>query len=422
MKLAITGSFGFMDIGDEAMLTEDLHFIKDNLRIKDEDIYLFGHNPEYVSDYHSHPQSHCRSSIALAGIQETDLDRRSTFSRLTDLMRKAINRERWVVKEQRAANKEQPAVDEILSMVDAVLVTGGGTINTRDSQARSLVRMHAMIQKFRKFELPIFISGQTIGPLGIYPDHDILAKEIIDAIDVLTVRDHDYSRKCLEHLGVRPAEFLETFDDAYSLPFEAEELPEVTSNFLNDGDIVAVNVTEYTANENEQRIFLARFCRWLIESEWKKILLLSHAPADLVNLQMILDLLPATSHEYIHLPDTRYWTGGQLKKAISLCDVAVGGRYHFIVFAGTSDTPFVGMCGNHYSYIKQDGFARPLGLSDFILTETETWQFEVLCERYQTALNSQLNLRDRFQRPSKSMEMFGDWLGNVDGLQTIKPI
>ena len=52
VKIAITGSFGFKDIGDEAMLTEDLNYLLNDLGIPRQNIYIFGDQPDYVSYYY----------------------------------------------------------------------------------------------------------------------------------------------------------------------------------------------------------------------------------------------------------------------------------------------------------------------------------------------------------------------------------
>ncbi|MEM9411006.1 MAG: hypothetical protein AAGA30_07830, partial [Planctomycetota bacterium] len=59
---------------------------------------------------------------------------------------------------------------------------------------------------------------------------------------------------------------------------------------------------------------------------------------------------------------------------------------------------------------KQDGFARALGLENSILTERETWDFDVLKKTIAERIDKRLNLKDRFQRPSVSMERFGSWV------------
>lgn len=406
LRIAIAGSFGFMDIGDEAMLTEDLKFILNDLSIPAGNIHLFGHDAEYVSNYHQHPLSNCHSSEALIRHGEAISLRKERPLRRARKFAGAIARgHRPPFPNSNVAN--------VLSSCDVALITGGGTINSRDARAFSLHRMSKMIQAFRNHNLGVFISGQTIGPLGEYVHHDKIAAEIIEAADVLTVRDHIYSKRYLDVIGMKPKELICTFDDAYTLDYEQTVLPKETANFLSsETPTVAVNITEYTAASAEQLAFIASFCDWLVGERKVQVLLLSHTPKDLVRLFQINDMSSLSCRDKIHVPDTRYWTGEQLKKAISGCKVAVGGRYHFIVFAGTSNTPFVGMCGNHYSYIKQNGFADPLGLSRFILTERETWDAEKLRATYVEAEELTLELSEKFVRPSDSMKRFGSWLSD----------
>jgi polysaccharide pyruvyl transferase WcaK-like protein len=271
--------------------------------------------------------------------------------------------------------------------------------------------MHDMVCGIKAHGLPLFISGQTIGPLGLHPRHDEMAARIVHSADVLTVRDRLYSRGYLETIHGLPNELLETFDDAYTLAYEDSKLPHETESFLAaDPPVAALNITDYTSETAGQMAYVARICDWLVQQDGVRVVLLSHTPLDFARLHRIYNMCEAATKASVHQPDTREWTGAQLKKAISRCVAAIGGRYHFIVFAGTSNTPFVGMAGNHYSYIKQNGFAEPLGLSRLILGERETWDFETLTARYREAKAMSLDLSSRFQRPSESMARFGRWL------------
>ncbi len=65
IHVAVAGSYGFMDIGDEAMLTEDLDYMHRVLGIPREQIYLYGAQPHYVAQYHRHPAANCLSSELL---------------------------------------------------------------------------------------------------------------------------------------------------------------------------------------------------------------------------------------------------------------------------------------------------------------------------------------------------------------------
>lgn len=173
---------------------------------------------------------------------------------------------------------------------------------------------------------------------------------------------------------------------------------------------VAVNVTDYTADTQGKRAFVAGLCEHLIRDYGLKVIMVSHDVTDYFNLNIISDMIDNWLKSSVIVPDTRQWQGAMLKKLISCCRLAVGGRYHFIVFAGSSNTPFMGMAGNHYSYIKQDGFARAVGLEDFILTEKETWDMPVVKSKIKNAMELKLDIADKFQRPSVSMQHFGSWI------------
>lgn len=270
--------------------------------------------------------------------------------------------------------------------------------------------MHHLVQAFKQQRIPIFLSGQTIGPLGQYQSHDAMAKSIVESVDCLTVRDSNYSARYLSLINAQPQELVQTFDDAYTLPYEDEMLPGEVSDHMNHGNCICVNVTDYTCATGQQKSFIATLCEKLIQTYDSNLFLVSHTPADLVALWEIRDSINNQWKDRIAIPDTREWRDAKLKKLIASCRLAIGGRYHFIVFAGTSNTPFVGMCGNHYSYIKQDGFARALGQERYILTERETWDMDLLLSRVDERIDQPLNLSEKFERPSISMQRFGRWL------------
>lgn len=405
LRLAITGSFGNKDIGDEAMLTEDLTFIREDLGVDNEGIFLFGHQPDYIAKYHRHPRAQCHTSSGIENNWRAIQETKGIRYRLRQAVRPLLGRP--------PLPSVDRGLDTLLASCQAALITGGGTINTREPAGHSLRRIHAMVHYFHHLGLPVFMSGQTIGPLGIHDEHDRMAREIVEIVDVLTVRDHQYSRRYLDMIEAKPRQFLETFDDAYSLPYQDIALPEPISSWFHSHEVAALNVTDYTADDPAKRSFIARLAELLLERWADRLVFVSHHPNDLSHLQIIHDMLANSVKDRVLVPDTRYWQDRQLKKMISLCRFAVGGRYHFIVFAGTSNTPFVGMSGNHYSYIKQDGFARQLGLENFILTEKETWDMDAVLDRVSKASRLTLDLEQRFQRPSASMEMFRKWLSSV---------
>ncbi len=417
LRLCITGSFGFKDIGDEAMLTEDLGYVVDRVGVPRANITLLGGDPDYIAWYHGHPRERCDSSKAASRL-ESDR-RRSRGDRLRAALRTLVRGPETKPGQDRRTLARLAAE---VARADALIVTGGGTINSRDREGFSIRRIHSLIRLFHDHGVPIFLSGQTIGPLGLYPDHDRLAREIVQAADILTTRDALYSARYLAMIGARPHEHLEVLDDAAALEFRDAPLDQETEVFLARGPTAALNITEYTGYQHDQQVFVSRIAEHLIRAKGLQLVLVSHTDLDFCHLHVVRDMLPDELRRQVLLPDTRRWRDRSLKRLISRCRVAIGGRYHFVVFAATSDTPFVGMCGNHYSYVKQDGFARQLGLSDFVLTERETWCLERVVEAIDRALARSLEVEAGLPRPSASMRRLGAWLEQLaQGRRPVPP-
>ncbi len=395
VRLCITGSFGYGDIGDEAMLTEDLDFVLSELGVPRGNITLIGHEPEYVSWYHEHPRELCMSSQWYRADHE-----RPPASGLIDAVRARAGRLR------RSFSPEVRAVRRS----DLLLIIGGGTINSRDAIGGSITRMHSLVMSFKNRGVPVFMCGQTIGPLGLHPRHNQLATEILSAVDYLSVRDTVYSREYMDALGCFPPVFVETLDDAACLAYEEEHLPDEVYEFLADGLGAAVNVTDYTADTPEKLALVTGVCVDLVRARGLKVVLVSHARSDRQNLGLIREMLPEDVMKRTLLPDTRRWRAGTLKRMIASCRVAVGGRYHFVVFAATANVPFVAMSGSRYSYIKNDGFARQVGLSHHVLSEKASADPSEVRKAITKALDSTIDIKSGLERPSRSMLGLKDWL------------
>jgi polysaccharide pyruvyl transferase WcaK-like protein len=391
LKFAIYGSFGYMDIGDEAMLTADLDYLLNVLNVPASNVRLIGGDPKYIAYYHQHPVDLCITSPDSAGLRSWLWDLRSGRG-LTRRIRNHID------------------LRQLASESDVLLISGGGTVNTRDANGFSVKRMARLIDLFSANNVPIFMSGQTIGPLGINNQHDQIAKRLLEQVDRITVRDSQYSRRYLNLIGAAPEHFTETYDDAFHLPFESANLPTDVEDWIKDRSFATMNITDYTSDTIERRSLFAKLIEFVVTDMKLDVALVAHSQRDYSTLWAIFDMLNNDVKSHVLLPDTRLWRAEMIKQLISKSRLAIGGRYHFIVFSGTSNTPFIGMNGNHYSYIKQDGFARPLGLERFIMTERETRSIDCITARITEALETTIQVSDGVPTSSQSMQSFGEWL------------
>ena len=352
MKLCITGGFGNKDIGDEAMLTEYLRYL-DDIGFHRDDIYLIGHRPQYISWYHNHPLDKC------------------------------------------IASKRIPP--HIVQNCTKLLFTGGGTINSYRS--KSINRTFGLIQLFRGKK--IFMSGQTIGPILDDEELNKKVKFVIENVDYLSLRDLIHSKKAIDKLGAKPRIFKETCDDAVNLQYKDAQLSETILDFI-DKDTIAFNITDFIVDTPEKVKQVINIINRLLEDF--KLLLVCNHPSDYEHFEDLI--LPHISLKNILMPNTVKMKGNQLKKMISLCKIAVGSRYHFLVFAGTTGTPFIGLAGDEYSYIKQSGFAQQIGLQDMIIAKGDLGNLDYIQLKMTKARH--LSFRNTFI--SQSIVDFTEWI------------
>lgn len=379
------------------MLTELLEVLRHTVGICGEDILLFGDDPSYLAWYHSHPEESCFRSQLLVG--QSWLSSLSGFRPLCRTI------------STRCSRSGKRARREYLQ-TDALIVTGGGTINTRDEKGYSLKRMHSLVALYHKKKRgPILMGSQTVGPLGVNAHHDRLARKILESADLISTRDCCFSASVARSIAPHIISLEEGYDDACELPFIDAPLPDSVEKFFENGEpVISFNVTEYTSDTQEKLDFSTQLVQDLSDRFSARILMLAHTPDDYEKLSYIFSSLNPHYSRKVLCPDTRSWRAESLKKAISRTILAIGGRYHFIVFAGTARVPFVGLCGNNYSWIKQVGFARQFGFDSFILDPEGAWNRDKIHNLVERAVAVGIPEHLNFERPSIGLKRIADAL------------
>lgn len=336
MNICITGSFGNRDVGDDAMLTCWLEHLR-QLGIGREAIWLVGHQPEYMAWYFSHPLEQCISSKTFPG-------------------------------------------DFPVSSMDMLLVTGGGTMHTRGAGGGSIRRANQLIGPFLRAGVPTFISGQTVGPLGVDASHDAIARDIIGGADVFTVRDSTYSPGFISDIAAHPQELICTVDDAAALSYSGSRLPTRLEAFLADTrrPIVAFNLDTFTWRTPECVRRVGQALLHLLRLNWRAVLVPHHPNDSLAYKRYLWPLIPNDLRGQIREFYQPSYRAEQCKRIISQCQLAIGGRYHFVVFAASCGVPVVGMAPCEYAYVKQHGCLRELGLGDCVVGPEKVFDPEAL--------------------------------------------
>jgi len=371
LKIATFGSYGMLDIGDDAMLHRDIDYI----------LNIIG--------------------VPLTDIRIITRSTKATVKYLQDLG----------VTEDICIPENPKGMEDALNWCDKVLITGGGTINTRGTVA-SLSRMYDFVVRCKNHNKEVFLSGQTIGPLGVNKEQDRLAKELIEYCTVVTVRDFKRSLEYIKLIGADIGHIYQTVDDAWGFEGSGDVTNRKIKTILNDGAI-GFNANNYAFTATKEYIDIAlQVCDTIIEKYGKKILFI-HQGLSLPYLDINVSKRIYERSRYkdkMLCEDFSEVGCKEFKEIISRLDGVLASRYHSLVFAASSSVPYVGICADFYSWVKQIGFSEELGMGDCVI-RTEEINPDTILSRLDLAREFKEKAEALDTHKNESMEMFAEFLG-----------
>ena len=361
-KIVLIGGYGFSDVGDESQLTVDLINLKKF--IPDAQFLVLSSNPEHTRKYH---------------IVKTDYSI-NHFLRTPPLVRRIerilkINPYVWVdfllksliilLNARRLMRNKKPVFLnakgkrflENLRGADLLFNVGGGNLN-------SIFRFHEFYGKCLTyvlceiFEVPVVLSGQTIGPFYGWFDKKI-AKFALNRVNVITSRER-FSQEILESIGVTKPIIKVTADDSTLLvPASRKEIQEIFSsekipeNHLLIG-MSAIGLRIFSTAELKKTYkLMAEIADYLVSEHDARVIFVPMTyREDRVVAQEALRFMKHKDKAHLI---TREYNDRIIKGIIGRMDLAIGFRYHFIVFAVNSKVPSIGFYLNDYYSMKIKG-------------------------------------------------------------------
>ena len=378
-RILVIGGFGWRDIGDEAMPHADvLRFRAHEPSRERLEIVMESPNPSYTESLMGEkaiPSFGCFDVRPNPAFQE----RLRLRLKLCLFWFGAILRRKGV--RLRLLPDLRRCLDE-LEASDLLFNVGGGNLNSL--MPMELYKKGAMYRAMKILGKPVYVSGQTIGPLSEKRDVRF-AQRCLDCVDMITFRDDGESRKRLEAIGVSKPLMRETADDAMGLPaIEEEAARKLIGSEAHAGDfggdmIVAINLKASmavfqkigsTQSLDREVELLVQTCDHLVEKHNAQLLLVPTDYCRGVDDRVVhAEILAKVRHKerVVHL--VREYTDSELKGIIGLADFAVGARYHFCVFAASQCTPFLGIASGAYQRTKLAGLAGLCGNPDYYWNE-----------------------------------------------------
>jgi len=370
LKIVIFGSYGMLDIGDDAMLYCDVNYILNTIGIPLTEIRIITRNVKATVKY----------------LQDLGVTESTCILESSEMMEDALD---WC---------------------DKILITGGGTINTRGVVA-SLGRIYDFVMRCKRHNKKVFLSGQTIGPLGINEDQNNLARDLIDYCSIVTVRDFKRSLEYIKLIGADTKHVYQTVDDAWGL----EGSGGITSYKINsmlDGGAVGFNANNYALTATKAYVDIAvQVCDTIIKKYDKNVIFI-HQGLSLpyLDINVSKQIYERSKYKDRMLCEDFGSIGcREFKEIISRLDGLLASRYHSLIFAASSGVPYVGICADFYSWIKQIGFSEEIGMEDCIVKVEDVNVDNILSKvDLNRDFSNKLGLLDTHK--NESMRLFAEFL------------
>ena len=292
-RVAISGSYGGMNLGDEAILESILRELRAAL---DVDVVVFSANPK---------DSERRHKVRAVPIREM--------------------------------NKDE-IIDE-LRKLDLFILGGGGILY--DDALEGYLRD---VNWAKELGIPVMVYAISVGPFK-EPESKQLVTQVLNTVDKITVRERD-AKRMLNDIGVTQ-EIEVTSDPALLLkpqPFTKEMLKKEGIN--PDTSLVGFSVREPgpaapDLNIEQYHAMLANAADFMVERFDAQVLF--------VPMELGEHKDPQHSHAVISKMANAQrasvlkgeYTSGEVLGLMKHMAFAVGMRLHFLIFAGIQNVPFV---------------------------------------------------------------------------------
>jgi polysaccharide pyruvyl transferase CsaB len=246
-------------------------------------------------------------------------------------------------KVERAVAVRDLSREEVLPEVEALdlLILGGGGI-LYDGGATSYLREVALAHDRG---VPVLVYAISAGPLQ-EPANQALVRECLDRAAAVTVRERR-ARQILEDAGVR-AEIEVTADPALLL--EPEPLPSdaLKHEGLSESPrLIGISVREPGAaapdiDEQHYHALLANAADYMVDRFDANLVFVPMEPRR-QDAQHSHAVISQMAHAHRAMVLKGEYTPGQLLSLIGHFDFAVGMRLHFLIFAALKGVPFVAL-------------------------------------------------------------------------------
>lgn len=294
-KIGISGSYGGLNLGDEAILQSIISELRDSVKVE---ITVFSRDPEDTLQRHKVDRAIAVRELSLTEIKPE------------------------------------------LKQLDLFILGGGGILY--DAEAKIYLRE---VMLAHELGIPVMVYAISAGPLTNRSLQKYVC-EVLEQVEVITVREKGVV-KILEEVGVQK-KIIVTADPALLL--EPEEIPD--DIFLKEHSngkrrLVCMSVREPgiaapDINDELYHNILANAADFIVDRYDADVLFIpmERKMLDLQHSHAVVSMMLRPQHAWIL---NRPYTSGQVLTLMKYFHLAVGMRLHFLIFAALQGIPFVAL-------------------------------------------------------------------------------
>lgn len=294
-KIGISGSYGGLNLGDEAILKCIISELREALPVE---ITVFSRNATDTLSRHK-------------GVRAVDV--------------------------RKLALKE---IKPEIARLDLFVLGGGGILYDADAQ---LYLREAMMAK--ENNVPVMLYAIGVGPLKD-PSVRATIKDVLNEVQLITVREKD-AQKVLEDIGVTN-EIIVTADPALLLQPETPPDGMFTRNELESRrKLIGISVREPGVaapdlDENHYHGMIADAADFMVDRLDGEVIFIpmERNEKDLQHSHAVVSRMLRPQKASILKGD---YTSGQILGFMGQLDFAVGMRLHFLIFSALQEVPFVAL-------------------------------------------------------------------------------
>lgn len=373
MRIVVIGDVGwsnFYHLGDEAMTELAIDEIR--RRDRSDQITLIAGDPEHAQELYE------VDSISRIGFRGGD--RRFNERRQRQVLEHAQG------KASLGKDDSALAVIEAVRNADAVLVAGGGNLNSMFPQ--HIFERETLCRIAQHFDVPYGFTSQTVGP-RVDPDDRRRLREVFSRAAFVGAREA-HTHALLSDFNLPDGVLHRMVDDAFSLGPREEDREAIAD--LTDGPFVIASFAEKPSSklisQDEYHRLIASTLAQIAEEHDCRVLLVPHGAHPMPG-QSIRDQSANTTIAHYAADDrvqtVRMVTARELAALSEQALLVIGSRYHAGIFAVRAGVPAISLAPHAYSSVRMRGAHGNVGLDEFVF-DIDSWQNGVVLEAVRESL------------------------------------